>query len=331
MRRPRHTVARGAIAGILGALALAVWFLLIDTIEGQPLRTPAFIASAVLGRDLVIPTGGLIALYTIIHFVAFIILGLGVTWLLERSETPPHFLLGMVLGFLLFDLVFYMGVVVTGVDVVRALGWPEVLVGNLIAGVALMAYLHATGPGTVVSWRDVLREHRIIREGLIAGVVGAVVVAAWFLVIDLVQGRVLFTPAALGSAVFLGARSAADIQVNVPMVLAYTGIHLAAFLGTGFIASALISEAEKDPPMLLGLVLLFVTFEVLFFGLIAIMASWLLDSIRWWTILVANLVAAFAMGWYLWKAHPNLQAELSKPLEDEEIDLEDAGAVNRTA
>jgi hypothetical protein len=171
----------------------------------------------------------------------------------------------------------------------------------------------------VVSWRDVLREHRVIREGLIAGLIGAVIVAVWFLALDLTQGRVLFTPAALGSAILNGARSAAEIQVSVPMVLAYTGIHLAAFLGTGFIASALISEAEKDPPMLLGLVLLFVTFEVLFFGLIAIMASWLLDSIKWWTILVANLIAAAAMGAYLWHAHPNLQAVLSKPLEEEEF------------
>ena len=101
------------------------------------------------------------------------------------------------------------------------------------------------------------------------------------------------------------------------MVIGYTVLHVGAFLVTGFIASALISEAEKDPPMLLGLILLFVTFEVLFFGLIAIMASWLLDSIRWWTILVANLIAASAMGLYLWREHPSLRAELRKPLEEE--------------
>jgi hypothetical protein len=227
--------------------------------------------------------------------------------------------------------VFYMGVVVTGENVVRALGWPEVLTGNLIAGITLMGYLHLTGPGTVVSWRQVLREHRVIREGLIAGLIGAGVVAVWFLVIDLIQGRMLFTPAALGSAVFAGARGAAEVQVSAPMILAYTLIHVAAFLGTGFVASALISEAEKDPPMLLGLVLLFVTIEVLFFGLIAIMAGWLLDSIKWWTVLVANLIAAGAMGWYLWKAHPNLQAELGKPLEDEVFEPEDLEVINRTA
>ena len=317
MSRPGKTLTRGVTAGTLGGLALAVWFMVIDLVEKQPFRTPSFLASALLGHEQVQFHAGLIAVYTLIHFAAFILVGLVVTWLLERTETPPHFLLGMVLGFLLFDLVFYLGVMATGVNVVRALGWPEVLIGNLIAGITLMGYLHLTGPGTVVSWRQVLREHRVVREGLIAGLVGATVVAVWFLVIDLIQGRVLFTPAALGSAIFLGARGAAEIQVTAAMVIGYTVLHVGAFLVTGFIASALISEAEKDPPMLLGLILLFVTFEVLFFGLIAIMASWLLDSIRWWTILVANLIAAAAMGLYLWREHPSLRTELRKPLEEE--------------
>ena len=47
------------------------------------------------------------------------------------------------------------------------------------------------------------RQHRVIREGLIAGLSAAFVVALWFLAIDVTQGRVFFTPAALGSAVFM--------------------------------------------------------------------------------------------------------------------------------
>src|SRR5688572_13465046 len=317
MRRPSHTVMRGAIAGILGALAIAAWFLIIDIIEQQPLRTPLFVGGSLLGRDEIEASSALLAMYSALHFAVFIGVGIVVAWLLEKSETPPHFLLGLVLGFLLFDLVFYLSRVMTGIDVVSALGWPEVLAGNLIAGIALMSYLHVTGPGTVVSWRQVLREHRVVREGLIAGAIGGITVAIWFLAIDITQGRILFTPAALGSALFVGARSAAEVQITMPMVLGYSVIHIGAFLVAGFIASALISEAEKDPPMLLGLILLFVTFEVLFFGLIAIMASWLLDSIRWWTILVANLIAASAMGFYLWREHPSLRSELSKPLEEE--------------
>jgi len=317
MRRFSKSATRGAIAGIIGALSVAIWFFVIDLVAGQPFRTPDFVASALFGLEAAQINVALVTAYTALHFAVFICLGIAVTWLLDRTETPPHFVLGLVLGFLLFDLMFYMGVTITGVNVVRALGWPEVLVGNLIAGIALMGYLHVTGPGTVVSWREVLREHRVIREGLISGLIGAVTVAVWFLAIDLMQNRVLFTPAALASALFAGARGPAEVQMTAAMIIAYTVLHFGAFMVAGFIASALISEAEKDPPMLLGLILLFVTFEVLFFGLIAIGANWLLEAIKWWTILVANLIAAAAMGLYLWHAHPTLQAELSKPLEEE--------------
>jgi hypothetical protein len=156
MIRISHTVTRGAVAGFIGALALALWFLAIDMVGGGPFQTPAFVASALIGHQATI-NFGLVAMYTALHFSAFILLGIAISWLMERTETPPHFLLGMVLGFLLFDLMFYMGVVITGVNVVKALGWPEVLTGNLIAGIALMGYLHLTGPGTVVSWGEVLR------------------------------------------------------------------------------------------------------------------------------------------------------------------------------
>ena len=49
--------------------------------------------------------------------------------------------------------------------------------------------------------------HSVIREGLIAGAAGAAAVAFWFLVLDLIEGRILFTPGALGSVFFLGARN----------------------------------------------------------------------------------------------------------------------------
>ena len=45
-------------------------------------------------------------------------------------------------------------------------------------------------------------------------------------------------------------------------------------------------------------------------GLIAIAAAWLLDQLAWWGILVGNVVAAAAMGVYLWRRHPRLAGEL---------------------
>jgi hypothetical protein len=50
-----------------------------------------------------------------------------------------------------------------------------------------------------------MRVGRVLREGFWAGCIGAGAVAAWFFVIDLINGRPFFTPAMLGSAVFWGA------------------------------------------------------------------------------------------------------------------------------
>ncbi|MBI4546044.1 MAG: hypothetical protein HY703_12660, partial [Gemmatimonadetes bacterium] len=244
------TVVRGGLAGVVAATALAVFFLVVDTVEGRPLYTPAFLASVLAGLGEVEIGFGLIAMYTALHYAVFILIGMGVVWLLHRTETGASYLLGIVLGFLLFDVIFYAGVLITGVDVVRELGWPELMSGNLIAGLVLMGYLRSSGLEPTVSWRTVLRQHRIIREGLIAGALGAGAVALWFLVLDVILGRIFFTPAALGSALFFGARRAADIQITGATVLGYTVVHVAAFLLTGFVAAALATEAERDPPLL---------------------------------------------------------------------------------
>ena len=41
-------------------------------------------------------------------------------------------------------------------------------------------------------------------DGVIAGVIGATVIAVWFFIVDLVQGRPLYTPTVLGTALFGG-------------------------------------------------------------------------------------------------------------------------------
>lgn len=317
MQRLSPTVTRGAVAGFLAATALAIWFLVVDVLQATPLYTPLFVASALAGFDAVEMSLGLLFMYTALHFGTFILVGVFTSWALERTRTTPHFLLGLVLGFLLFDLVFYMGVIVTGVNVVRTLGWPQVLVGNLIAGVTLMGYLNVTGPGVRLSWRQLIREHQTLREGLVGGLLGAVAVMIWFLAMDLVRGQLLFTPAALGSAIFFGARGVAEVQLTAVTIVGYTLLHVTAFLAVGFLASALALAAERNPHVVLGLGLLFVTFEVLFIGLLAIIATWLLDALNWWAIFAANLIAAAVMGAYLWHEHPKLREELDHNVEEE--------------
>jgi hypothetical protein len=109
----------------------------------------------------------------------------------------------------------------------------------------------------------------------------------------------------------------AEVQVTPETVLAYTGVHLASFMLIGLIAAALVEGARREPHVLLAVVLLFVTLEVMFIGLLAIVAEWLLDGIHWWMIIAANLVAAFVMGGYLLWRHPEVRENLSHDLEEE--------------
>jgi hypothetical protein len=303
--------ARGLLAGVVGATALAAWFLVIDGSQGAPLRTPAFLANSLLGVEGIIMGGfGPIALYTLIHYGGFIVVGLVVSWLLTLVETASPVLLGLVLGFALFDIVFYGSVIVTGVNVVELLGWPEVLAGNLIAGVCLMGVMHLTGATRPVTWWETLAANQVVREGVVAGLLGAVVVAAWFLIFDLARGNPLFTPAALGSTLFLGAASVDEVVVSGLTVLGYSILHLGAFILTGFLVAGIAAAADDQPPLVLAAVLLFAVFEAFFMGSLAMVAEFLLGALAWWTIAVGNLLAALSMGWYLWMNHPKLRAAL---------------------
>lgn len=309
--RTRFTgvVSRGIVAGVVGGTALALFFLIVDGSQGVPLRTPDFLASALLGNQIEMGFGGIV-LYTLVHYGSFIAVGVIVSWLLSLVETASPVLLGLVLGFALFDIVFYGSVIVTGVNVVEELGWPEVLAGNLIAGVCLIGVLHMLGATRPVTWWEALIEHRVVREGLVAGLLGAVVVAAWFLIFDLARGRPLFTPGALGSTLFLGAASLEEVRVEALPVIGYTVIHLGAFIVAGFLAAAIAAAAEEQPPLVLAAVLFFAVFEAFFMGALAMIAEFLLGALAWWTIAVGNLLAAGSMGWYLWMHHPKLREAL---------------------
>ena len=61
--------------------------------------------------------------------------------------------------------------------------------------------------------------NRILREGFIAGCIGAAAVAVWFLVVDTVNGRPFFTPAMLGSAVFWGAHEPGAVVVEYSRIM----------------------------------------------------------------------------------------------------------------
>lgn len=161
---------------------------------------------------------------------------------------------------------------------------------------------------------------RIAREGVIAGLLGAMGVAVWFLMVDVLAGQPLYTPAALGDGllgVFGGVRPGDGIATVVAL---YTVVHLVVFIGIGLLASAIVNWGERDPSVLAGALILFVAFQVLFYGFTMLLAeSPVFGDLAWYQVGAANLVAAFLMGSFLLRSHPRVVRNLSLALEGREV------------
>ena len=145
-------------------------------------------------------------------------------------------------------------------------------------------------------------QHSIVREGLIAGVLGATAVAVWFFVVDLIGGRPLFTPNTLGEGLLsIFGRTPESRTVNI---IAYTIFHYAAFTLVGMLAVVLVHTGERIPSVLAGSMILLVAIELGFYGLVALLQQTVLGNFAWYQILAGNLLAALLMGTYLWRSHP---------------------------
>src|SRR5438128_34223 len=153
-------------------------------------------------------------------------------------------------------------------------------------------------------------DSRVYQEGIIAGILGALTVALWFLVVDMMHGRPFYTPTILGTALFGRGVWPATLETapaSFEMVAMFTWVHVLAFAVIGVIAARLIATAERNPRLGFGFVLLFVILEACFTVAVMIVAEPVLRALTWQAILVANVLAASVMAGYFWLRHPTMQ------------------------
>ena len=146
--------------------------------------------------------------------------------------------------------------------------------------------------------------HNTLREGVTAGFIGASGVALWLLVVDIAEGRPLYTPSTLGYGLFT--LFAAVPANELASVLFYTLFHYAAFAVIGVALVAAIHGARTHPSIFALMLMLFACFQLGFYGLVAIMAESRLGDLAWYQVGIANLIATAVMGSYLWRTHPAL-------------------------
>ncbi len=139
-----------------------------------------------------------------------------------------------------------------------------------------------------------------LREGVIAGALGATVIALWTTAADLLTDRLGVTPALVGAWLFsdFGARGFA---VNV------AGYLVSLFLGVGVvgvITSYFYNASEEQPSRFTSFVGMLVALEAILIMVLVLAArSELFGADAWVYGLVGNALGAWAMGRYLWRRH----------------------------
>lgn len=151
MIRHHHSWAgEGLDAGLLGGTAVAVWFLLKDVLGGQPLRTPSILGQMLLHPDqspIVTPSDfGAVIIYTVVHFLAFVALGLLVSWLIRLAVLHPLARFALMILFVVFEFSFYVLIQTFSDSVGQFFPLFWVLSGNLVAAAVMGAYFWRRHP-----------------------------------------------------------------------------------------------------------------------------------------------------------------------------------------
>ncbi|MEP6591740.1 MAG: hypothetical protein ABJC19_11205 [Gemmatimonadota bacterium] len=144
------------------------------------------------------------------------------------------------------------------------------------------------------------------RQGVVTGLLGAAVVAVFYLGVDVARGHPLMTPTVLGQVFVM---RQADLATATPDMMAiglYTIVHIIAFMAFGLFLSALARRAEQSGLVRYAIVQLLVVFELFFYGLLQIGAESASGMFPLWSVLAANTLAAVVMCSYLWRRNPAL-------------------------
>ena len=148
-RKPRiglaEIVGDGVSAGLIGASAVALWFLVVDAALREPLFTPSLVASTLLkgvpataehAVDLT-----MVAAFTALHSLAFIGFGVVVSWVVDQFEPTPDLPLIAIGVFIALEGGFVAATKLLVPDVAAVIGHGFIVAGNVFAAVGMGFYL----------------------------------------------------------------------------------------------------------------------------------------------------------------------------------------------
>lgn len=315
MSSKARIISDGVVAGVAGGVVIALWFSIFDAARGRPLETPALLAAALIHGArgpimLTAPAWLLVGEYSIAHFLAFAVIGAIGALLIDASERNPELFGTLFIFTIAFEVFFIAVIMLMGPAAAAAMPWWKVIIGNLMATAAMLAYFFWRQPALAANllgpWTGV------VREGVVSGLLGGSIVAAWFLIYDLAVGQPFHTPALLGAIIFNGMAQPATFTVTAALVLGYTALHFFAFIAFGIAASITMVAAEYEPLLALGVLMLFLWFELCFAGFVTFLDQSALEEIGWWNLIGGNIAALAAIIAWFEHRHPRVVPRISE-------------------
>ena len=157
--------------------------------------------------------------------------------------------------------------------------------------------------------------HSTVREGAIAGAIGAAVIATWYFILDMLAGQPLQTPIRIAQHLFgAGSSDAGDLGI----IAVVTVVHFTFFAVAGIVLTALVHLAARHIEWRMGVLLAFVIGLGFFTGLGYAAGINQPQPVPFWKAFGGGLIAIVAMGFYLWHSHPALIRSFADvPLGDE--------------
>ncbi|KPJ95721.1 MAG: hypothetical protein AMS18_02370 [Gemmatimonas sp. SG8_17] len=148
------------VVGLVGAAAVAAWFLVIDLLAGRPFFTPAILGQALLfggvaDAAMVVVAFPAVIGYTMVHVLAFVSVATVAAFFACQIERWPSTLFVAVVLFTVFEFGFDDDVATMAQPLLGALAWANVAIGNAFAAFGAGYYLWRAHPRL----RQCLGEH----------------------------------------------------------------------------------------------------------------------------------------------------------------------------
>ena len=161
------------------------------------------------------------------------------------------------------------------------------------------------------------QEHSTLREGVVAGAIGGLIVALWYLLVDTAGGQPFHTPNVLGKIFLRG--DTPEVQRIVPeVVLGYTAVHFIFFALVGMGLALLVHLATRNIALRMGVWLGMVLAFGLFAGLTYMLGTATDERLSPWSVVSGSLLGVLGMAGYLWRRHPRFGRSFDQaPLGDE--------------